>query len=78
MITVGQLIRHLETFDPNLRVLYSCFSDWAPMTLDEVRVNQAYPQRPGSASEFLRRVSPYQRLNPHDMVPETFLCFPGN
>lgn len=41
MITVAQLIAHLQTFDPNLPVIYERYSDFDWMELNQVHQTNA-------------------------------------
>lgn len=82
--TVGDLIAHLKQFPADMPVVYQCFSDWQPLTLDEVKQSKADPDATGFAALVVRGGRIASRY-PHDVwppgeepVPIVAVTFPGN
>ncbi len=69
---VHELIKHLETFDQELTVLYAFHSDWAPMETGDVCVCEGVSQ-----DWYIMRPHPTMSAESR-AAKQLYLVFPGN
>lgn len=67
-MTVAELIRHLNKFDPNLPVAYQVYSEQALLDADEVKLAELCEPRPDGW---------VQNYRP-DKPTRLYVLFPGN
>ncbi len=67
-MTVAELIKHLQSFDGNLPVIYEKFSEMVLLEVEEVNLIKACAPRPDGWIHRSRQDKPEQQ----------YVCFPGN
>lgn len=67
-MTIEELIAHLQTFDPKLKVIYRCYSEYCTLEAEDVDVGKACAPRPDGWVQNYRK----------DMPSQTYLILPGN
>lgn len=67
-MTVAELIAKLQTYPPNLRVVYSIYSEYSLIEPDQIGTERLCPPRPDG---WVHDARP-------DKPTELFVVFPGN
>lgn len=74
--TVGELMAHLAQFPADLPVIYRCFSDWAPLTVNEVVRVQGVPKACWVMRVYKEHIGTMSEENRANITE--FVGFPGN
>lgn len=72
-VTVQALIKYLQTLPPKMKVLFEQYSDYSPLTLDQIKTDEAVDQ----GNDWLMRAHPTMS-DENKKNTKTFVIFPGN
>lgn len=72
-VTVQALIKYLQTLPPKMKVLFEQYSDYSPLTLDQIKMEQAVDQ----GNDWVMRAHPTMS-DENKSKTKTYVVFPGN
>jgi hypothetical protein len=77
-MTVKELIKHLQNFNPELEVIQTRYSDYIPLEKDDIEVGKAIPSEPGQS--WLRKYYPHMEETEPEVAKKVkeYLHFEGN